>query len=54
MEYGIPLSDNEALKLAYDIGDCRSANKHSASGYEPCAHFDPERWTGTYDYSKHI
>jgi hypothetical protein len=48
MEYGIPLSDNEALKLAHGIGDCRNANKHSPDNYEACAHFDPERWTGAY------
>ena len=48
MEYGIPLSDNEALKFAHGVGDCRLANKDSADSYEACAHFDPERWTGAY------
>jgi hypothetical protein len=48
MEYGVPLSDNDALKFAYGIGDCRLAMKDSADSYEACAHFDPERWTGAY------
>ena len=48
MEYGTPLSDNDALKFAYGIGDCRKANKDSVDHYEACAHFDPERWTGAY------
>jgi hypothetical protein len=45
MEYGTPGS-NDALQLAYEIGDCRNAEK-DIDNYQPCTHIDPERWTGT-------
>ena len=50
LEYGTPLSDNEALKFAYQIGDCRNAKKDNTENYEACAHFEPERWTGRLDH----
>ena len=46
MEYGTPGS-NDALQLAYDIGDCRKANK-AIDNYQACTHIDPERWTGMF------
>jgi hypothetical protein len=46
MEFGEPGSD-AALQRAYEIGDCRNANRNAES-YQPCTHIDPERWTSTY------
>lgn len=46
IEFGKPGSD-EALKRAFDIGDCRHANRNAQS-YQSCTHIDPERWTSTY------
>lgn len=47
MIYGAPGS-NDALQLAYEISDCRLTTKTTTNDYQPCAHIDPERWTGMY------
>jgi hypothetical protein len=46
MTYGSPGAD-PSLQRAYEIGDCRLANK-DINNYEPCCHLDPERWTSTF------
>jgi hypothetical protein len=46
MEFGTTNS-NAALTVAYNLGDCRHANK-GVDNYQACAHIDPERWTSMY------